>query len=113
MKKLLAAAIILWASLAMAQVQRNRTLTWDYPDQSQITGFRLYWGTAPGGPYTLGKIEILKGQTTASVQLPRGTYYFVCTAFNPDSESEFSNEATTTIYDNAMKPINLTIRVGP
>ncbi len=96
------------------QVQRNRTLAWDYTgDISQVVEWRLYYGSQQGGPYSLGKVIIPVGTKTATVTLPKGTYYFVVTAANPDNESGYSNEATTTIFDTALKPINLVITVGP
>jgi hypothetical protein len=106
--------IILLAVPVMAQVARNRTITFEDPnDSSQVTGYHIYYGKTQGGPYDLGKIDLVKGVTTTQIQLPKGTYYFVATAYNPDSESGYSNEATTTIYDNAMKLINLKIVIVP
>jgi len=115
MKRLLLAVVmfLVCAGGIFAQVQRNRTVMWEYPyDISQVTEFRLYYGKTPGGPYDMGKIVVPVNSLEASVVLPKGTYYFVCTAANPDSESEYSNEASTTIWDNAQKVINLKIIVS-
>jgi hypothetical protein len=108
------AAICLLAFLGMAfQVNRSRTFAWEYPgDISQVKEFRLYYGTTAGGPYP-GKLVIPAGSLQGTATLAKGTYYFVCTAANEDSESAYSNEASTTVYDNAMKPINLRIVVNP
>lgn len=96
------------------QVTRSRTFSWEYPgDISQVKEFRLYYGTTAGGPYSLGRLIVPVGTLQGTVTLPKGTYYFVCTAANEDSESGYSNEASTTVYDNAMKPINLRIIVSP
>ena len=111
---LLSTLFVFSTALSLAQVTRTRTLAWDDPNTpGTVTKYTIYWGTQTGGPYTLGKLDIPVGTRTAQVSLPKGTYYFVVTAINPDSESPYSNEASTTIYDNSMKPINLIITVGP
>lgn len=114
MKKLLFVIFCLLAMQTSTQVMRDRTCIWEDPDNppGTVTKYTVYYGTAQGGPYTLGKIDIPVGTLTATVTLPKGTYYFVVTASNPDSESPYSNEATTTIYDNSRKPINFRIIVG-
>lgn len=105
---------VILAAPAAAQVQRDRTVAWDDPDNvaGQVTEYRLYYGTRSGGPYDMGRIVIPAGTMTAKVTLPKGTYFFICTAANPDSESPPSNEASTSVYDNSNKPINLRIIVG-
>lgn len=112
---LLIAVLIVACGVLCAQAMRGRTLIWEDPDNTGngITKYTVYWANTPGGPYTLGKVEIPVGTLTATVTLGKGTYYFVVTASNPDSESPYSNEATTTIYDNARKPINFKIVVTP
>lgn len=92
------------------QVQATATgsalLTWVPPTQntdgSQITdlaGFKVYWGTAPGS-YPNSVRLANPGLTTYLVTnlLPGTTYYFVTTAFNSlDQESAFSNMASKAI----------------
>lgn len=114
MKQILFVIFALFAiQTASAQVMRNRTLIWEDPDNpaGSVTKYTIYYGTTAGGPYTLGKIDIPAGTLTGQVTLAKGTYYFVVTASNPDAESPYSNEATTTIYDNARKVINFRIIV--
>lgn len=115
MRRIALLLLLLTAMPIYAQVARNRTLIWEDPDNpaGTITKYTIYYGTTAGGPYTLGKIDIPAGTLTGQVTLGKGTYYFVVTASNPDSESPYSNEATTTIYDNARKVINFKIIVTP
>ena len=115
MKRLFSIVLFLLMSVSLlAQVQRARTVLFDDPNPpGDVTGYHIYYGTTAGGPYTLGQINLSVGQTSTTVTLPKGTYYFVCTAYNLDSESPYSNEATTTVYNNAQKVINLRIVVTP
>lgn len=114
MRKLSTLVIILLFCLPlMGQVVRNRTIIFDdLNDPTQVTGYHIYYGQTQGGPYP-SKIDLPQGTLTATVQLAKGTWYFVCTAYNPDSESGYSNEASTVVYDNAQKVINLRIVVSP
>lgn len=103
-----------FSALVSAQVVRDRTLIWEDPNPpGTVTKYTLRWGTTTNGPYTTGSVDVVPPATTVTVQLPKGTYFFIVTASNPDSESEPSNEATTTIYDNAMKQINFRIVIPP
>lgn len=81
------------------------TLSWTPPDQNDdgsplddLAGFRLYWGTTPGG-YTDSVSIDNPGITTYVIDnLPAGTYEFVATAYNDAGvESVVSDPATTTL----------------
>jgi hypothetical protein len=67
------------------------TLQWDANPETDLTGYKIYWGQASrtyGTPVALGKVTTYKveGLTTP------GLYYFAVTAFNSTEESEYSNE---------------------
>jgi hypothetical protein len=71
-------------------------LAWDASTSPDVTGYKVYVGTASrtyGAPITIGN------QTTYTVTgLSAGTYYFAVTAINAGGdESDYSNEVTTTI----------------
>jgi len=81
------------------------TLTWTAPTMNtdgttltDLNGYTVYYGTAPGS-YP-NNIEISNAGITTYVidNLSPNTYYFVLTSLNgQDVESAFSNEAMTTI----------------
>jgi hypothetical protein len=72
------------------------TLSWDPNSETNLAGYRIYYGTGPGvytTPITVGT------QTSYTItNLAPGTYFFAVTAFNTlGLESGFSNEVSTTI----------------
>ena len=74
------------------------TLSWQPPTQrtdgsplTNLAGYRIRYGTAPGN-YPNTRQIANAGVTTAVIEnLPAGTYYFVVTAYDTSGgESEFS-----------------------
>jgi hypothetical protein len=85
------------------------TLAWDANSETNLAGYKLYYGVTAGGPYngagsSSGALPIiiplssLPDPATPKCTvygLTEGTYYFVVTAFNTDEfESGYSNEAS-------------------
>lgn len=85
------------------------TLAWDPNSETDLAGYKIYYGTAAGGPYNgIGSsdgsspIVVPLGNLTnpASPEftvrgLADGTYYFVATAYNSGAfESGYSNEVS-------------------
>jgi hypothetical protein len=72
------------------------TLAWDPNTESDLAGYKVYFGTAPG---TYGTPITLGTQTTYTVTgLPPGTWYFAVTAYNTSGlESAYSNEVSTVV----------------
>jgi hypothetical protein len=92
---LLIATLLILACSAPA-IAADVTLTWDPNGESNLAGYKLYYGNASGvygTPITLGI------QTTYTItSLPPGTYFFALKALNTlGLESGFSNEVSTTI----------------
>ncbi|MEO8045024.1 MAG: fibronectin type III domain-containing protein, partial [Spartobacteria bacterium] len=86
----LVAAFSCFATGAFAD---NLTLSWDPNNEGNIQGYKLYWGTASGGPYN--RVDDTHHQTTTTLTtLTNGVrYYFVVTAYNTeDVESAYSAE---------------------
>ena len=89
-------ATLLILACSTPAIAADLTLSWDPNSESDLAGYKLYYGTASGiygTPITLG-IE-----TTYTITgLPPGTYFFALKAFNTQGlESGFSNEVSTTI----------------
>lgn len=86
----LAMALVLVLMPAAALMAGDLTLAWDHSPSEGVTGYRVYCGPA-SGHYT--RTEEAPYQTTWTVAgLAPGTWYCAVTAYNADTESEFSNE---------------------
>jgi len=79
----------------------SATLSWTLNSESDLAGYKIYLGTAPG-LYTYPGSPIIVGVTGSYtlVGLPMGqTYYFAVSAFNSSgSESALSSEVSKSIY---------------
>lgn len=90
--------VVLLSMVASLAIAGGAILTWNASptDPANVTGYKLYRGTASGTyqlSQTLGKVT-----TATESSLTAGTTYFwVVTAFNSAGESSFSNEASATI----------------
>jgi hypothetical protein len=84
------------------------TLAWDANSETDLAGYKIYYGTTAGGPYNaagssdgaspiLVPLSSLSNLVTPEFTvhgLPDGAYYFVATAYNTEGyESGYSNEA--------------------
>jgi Legume lectin domain/Abnormal spindle-like microcephaly-assoc'd, ASPM-SPD-2-Hydin len=85
-------------ALVSSSAQPTVSLQWG-ASSSPVTGYRVYRGSAGGGPYpnyTVGPVSTL-GYVDSSVSAG-ATYYYVVTAINAQgAESEFSNEVSVTV----------------
>jgi hypothetical protein len=85
------------------------TLAWDANSETDLAGYKVYYGTTAGGPYSgSGSLEgaspiIVPLSTLTNPSTPEfsvhgfadGTYYFVATAYNAAGlESGYSNEVS-------------------
>jgi fibronectin type III domain protein len=79
----------------------SATLSWTLNSESDLAGYKIYLGTAPG-LYTYPGSPIVVGVTGSYtlVGLPMGqTYYFAVSAFNSSgSESGLSSEVSKSMY---------------
>lgn len=76
------------------------TLAWDHSVSTNVTNYRIYYGTASGVYDTYSEFGYV---TTATIQgLEAGIYYFAATAVDADgNESGYSNEVHTILDDNS------------
>lgn len=88
--------ILALVACSAAVLAANVTLAWDPNTESDLAGYKLYYGTASG---VYGTVISVGNQTTYTVTgLPAGTYYFAVTAYNTEGlESGFSNEVSATV----------------
>ncbi len=89
-------AILLFFAFTASGLAADVTIAWDANTESNLAGYKVYYGTASGvydTPIVLGN------QTTYTITgLPAGTYYIAVTALNSSGlESGYSNEVSTTI----------------
>jgi hypothetical protein len=91
-----ATLILSFLALCAPALAADVTLAWDANTESDLAGYKLYYGTSPGvygTPITLGKVT-----TYALTNLPDGTYYIAVTAYNTGGlESGYSNVVTATL----------------
>jgi len=90
----------LWALLfCVSAYAADVPLVWDPNSETDLAGYKVYWGTASGvygAPVTLPGTPSAPTYTVSN--LTPGTYYFAVTAYNTAGlESGFSNEVSTTI----------------
>jgi hypothetical protein len=84
------------SALASATTLASNTVTLEWDPVSGAAGYRIYYGTTQGGPYFQSPGNgVDAGNVTAFTVTGlagRARYFFVTTAFNATSESNYSNE---------------------
>lgn len=100
--------VILWANVAMAM---NVTLAWDPNSETDLAGYKVYYGAASGGPYNgagasggnspitvpLGSLANQSLPEYSVNNMPNQTWYFVLTAYDTEGlESGYSNQVSAT-----------------
>jgi fibronectin type 3 domain-containing protein len=79
------------------EVTHSVSLSWTASNSSGVTGYKVYRGTASGGPYTLlTTVGASTSYTDNSIQSGQ-TYYYVITAINSSAESSYSGQAQAVI----------------
>lgn len=89
-------AILSLVALSAPAMAADVTLQWDPNSETDLAGYKIYYGTASG---VYGPPIVVGVQTTFTVAgLPPGTYFFAVTAYNASGlESGYSNEVSKTI----------------
>ena len=73
------------------------TLSWDPNPETDLAGYKIYYGTSASVYGTVIKIVGLQTSYTLTGLAP-GTYFFAITAYNTaDLESGFSNEVSANL----------------
>jgi hypothetical protein len=89
-------AALLVLALSAPALAGDITLAWDANTEPDLTGYKIYFGTASRA---YGASVVIGTQTTYTITgLAPGTYYFAVTAFNSAGlESGYSNEVSATV----------------
>ena len=113
--------LLLILSLHSLAFAMDVTLAWDVNSETDIAGYKIYYGTTQGGPYngtgssagsspifvSLGNLTNPTSPEFTVRELTDGTYYFVATAYNSGGlESGYSNEVSTTSTVNRPPVLN-------
>ncbi len=93
------------AALSQGQAAGSATLTWQPPTLnsdgsplSDLSAFKVYWGTALGSYPQSTKVSNAAARTHTVTGLAKGTWYFVVTALNAQGvESPYSNVWSKTV----------------
>lgn len=74
------------------------TLTWTASTSQGVTGYKVYRGTASGGPYSPVKSSAVAGTSYIDSGVESGkTYYYVVTALASSQESVYSTQALAAV----------------
>lgn len=98
MKSLLALLLALAALAAPAPAAQSVTLSWNANSETNLAGYRMYWGTATRSYQA--PMSVLHPTTSATVtNLQAGlTYYFAVSAYTTDGlESDYSDEVSYSV----------------
>lgn len=118
MKRLLIAFLaLLIAAAAFGQVvvkDNKLTLAWDPNAETDLSGYKVYKGTAAGvyGP-AIATVPVMTAPTYQVTGLVNGIYYFVVTAYNQYGESGHSNEVSAKVETAPQPPAGLKITGAP
>jgi len=102
---ILIALVLFPLGYGTAVLAGDAILTWDPNTEPDLTGYKVYFGTAPG---TYGTPIVLGNQTTYTVSgLGYGTYYFTVAAYDTSgNQSGFSNVVSKTFSDTTPPVIS-------
>lgn len=86
------------------------TLAWDANTETNLTGYKVYYGTTPGTYSNSVPVGLQSSYTVSGLQ--PGTWYFAVTALNAAGESAYSNQVsrvvdTTPPVISAVQSINV------
>lgn len=95
----MAGMLLMLTGLGQAQSKKVVTLTWNASQSQGVTGYKVYRGTATGGPYSLITPTVVAGLTCDDPNTVRGnTYFYVATSVDgTGDESGLSNESKAVV----------------
>jgi hypothetical protein len=82
------------------------TLAWDPSPTQEIDGYRVWYGTASENYSSVISIGNITEFTVTGLALTKGgMYYFAVTAFEGETDSDFSNEVQTYVAHDTENPM--------
>lgn len=98
-----AVVCLLILTTSTARASESVTVAWDPSPDKAVTGYRVYYGTAPFDYRTVVDVGPATSYTTPV--LPVGTYYMAVRAYAADGlSSGFSNELTVVVQPVTITP---------
>lgn len=109
MKKYIVLA--LWLLLVPLCAAADITLEWDASPTPSVTGYKIHYGLASGVYDAWVNVGNVLTHTITGLDEGK-TYYFVASAYNPDEESDYSNEISKYFpYTKPQPPQSLRERI--
>ena len=95
-----------WAPSQSTAAECNQTFSWLPNSETELAGYKIYYGTSDGGPYgsivDVGNPALVDGRVYGEVTgLTCGVnYFFVCVAYDSqDEESDYSQQVSVTALE--------------
>lgn len=87
------------------------TLNWT-PNKDTISGYRIYQSKR-SGQYTFGKGNEVAdvNVSSATLEVPDGTYFWVVTAYTDNAESSYDKEVTKVIKNSELSEIEISVEL--
>ncbi|MBI4582844.1 MAG: alkaline phosphatase [Planctomycetes bacterium] len=102
------------ANLSAAAGDGSASLTWAANPECDLSGYGVYRGTAPGGPYVPLTPAPIGGMTYQDTGLNNGqTYYYVVTAVDRSGQESAASNETSATPEDTTPPVLSAIAAFP
>jgi Fibronectin type III domain len=102
---------LLQSSSVDLHAAQSVTLAWNPNSETNLAGYRMYYGTSPRSYANVTNLSNLQTTCTIHQIQEKTTYYFAVTAFTDDGlESDYSEEVAYTVpYTTPFAPSDLSV----
>jgi len=101
--------ILALASALQSRAATTLHLAWDANSETNVVGYRLYWGTAQRDYIASNVVDAATTQSSVSNLVAGTRYHFAVTAFSEHAESGYSDEVTFDIPPVPPKNLHVSI----